>query len=184
MGMFTKVSGSVFDELQLEAGLILKNFSPEAPEVNDGDIVCATTGGITVSCVPSYIDMGADVDNCPENTKELTKLDSWACKISFTALNVTPATLKLALGAADVNGNGITPRSELKPEDFADIWWVGDRSDGGMAAACLKNALSTGGLSLKTTKKGKGQLAVELTGYVSIDALDEVPMQFFVKEAA
>ena len=47
----------------------------------------------------------------------------------------------------------------------------------------LINALSTGGFSLQTTKNGKGQLSVTLTGHVSIDAQDDMPMEFYVKEA-
>lgn len=180
--MFNRISETAFDELQLEAGLILKSFDPQNPTVSDENIVCVTTGGISVSCVPTYSDLGADVDNCPENVLELKKLDSWLCKISFTALNVTAESIKMALGAADVASGKITPRNKLEKADFADIWWAGDRSDGGMAAACLKNALSTGGLSIKTTKKGKGQLTVELTGHVSIENVDSVPMEFYVKE--
>ena len=43
----------------------------------------------------------------------------------------------------------------------------------------LKNALSTGGFSLKTTKNGKGQISVELTGHVSISTQDAMPMEFY-----
>jgi hypothetical protein len=78
----------------------------------------------------------------------------------------------------------VTIRRNLDHEkDFADIWWVGDRADGGMAAICLKNALSTGGFSLQTTKNGKGQIACELTGHVSINAQDTMPMEFYVSAA-
>ena len=55
---------------------------------------------------------------------------------------------------------GIGPFIPHKDTDFSDIWWVGDRSDGGLVAICLRNALSTGGFSLQTTKNGKGQIAV------------------------
>lgn len=71
------------------------------------------------------------------------------------------------------------PRRDLKQTDFSDLWWVGDRADGGMVAVCLKNALSTGGFTLQTTKNGKGQVSVELTGHVSIDAQDTMPMEFY-----
>ena len=48
----------------------------------------------------------------------------------------------------------------------------------------LKNALSTGGFTIQTTKNGKGQVSVELTGHVSIDAQDVVPMVFYSIEPA
>ena len=91
----------------------------------------------------------------------------------------------MALGAADIGTTDttkVTPRSELQLADFSNIWWVGDRTDGGMIAIKLINALSTGGLSLQTTKKGKGQLSVTLTGHISIEHTDIVPMEFYVAE--
>ena len=185
MGKFTQIPQNTFDGLQLDAGVLLKTFNPttgEAPA--DEAIICATTGGITVSCVPTYSDMGEDVDNCPNNMLELMKLDSWECKMSFTSLGTSPEAIKLALGAADVSDGKIVPRRDLDSADFSDIWWVGDRADGGMVAVCLKNALSTGGFSLKTSKNGKGQVSVELTGHVSIDAQDVVPMEFYSKAGA
>ncbi len=181
MGKFTAIPQNTFEGLQLDAGVLLKKFNPEMPVAPaDEDIICATTGGISISCVPTYSDMGEDVDNCPVNMKELKHLDSWECKMSFTSLGTSPESIKLSLGAADVDGHKISIRRDLKQTDFVDqLWWVGDRADGGMVAVCLKNALSTGGFSLKTTKNGKGQISVEITGHVSIDAQDEMPMEFY-----
>ena len=80
------------------------------------------------------------------------------------------------------NPSKIVPRMDLSQDDFTDIWWVGDRADGGFVAIQLKNDLSTGGFSLQTTKNGKGQVSVEITGHVSIDAQKEVPMVFYSVE--
>ena len=183
MGMFTVIPQSTFEELQLDAGVLLNTFDPSTPAApEDAAIICATTGGINASCVPTFSDMGEDVDNCPANMLELKKLESWECKLSFTALGTSPEAIKLALGAADIGSpdtTKVTPRRDLKQTDFKDIWWVGDRADGGMVAICLKNALSTGGFTLQTTKNGKGQVSVELTGHVSIDAQDVMPMEFY-----
>lgn len=183
MGRFSKISETAFKEFQLEAGLILNNFNPEsADNVKDSDIVCATTGGIQIGCKPTYTDYGSDIDNVPNNMLELKEIDGWECTLGFTALSVTPSAIKLTLGAADVSGSKITPRAEKLNTDAKDIWWVGDRADGGLVACCIKNALSTDGLSLKTTKNGKGQLSCTLTGHVSIKAQDVVPMEFYVME--
>ena len=180
MGKFTVIPQSTFEEMQLDAGVLLKKFTPESPTAPaDEDIICATTGGINVSCTPEYTDMGEEVDNCPLNMKELKHLDSWECMMSFTSLGTSPESIKLALGAADISGNKITPRRNLEQTDFSDIWWVGDRADGGMVAICLKNALSTGGYSIQTTKNGQGQVSVELTGHVSIKSQDTMPMEFY-----
>lgn len=180
MGLFTVIPQDTFDGLQLDAGVLLKKFDPaKVAAPADEDIICATTGGINISCVPTYSDLGEDVDNCPVNTKELKHLDGWECKMSFTALGTSPENIKLALGAATVSTTKVTPNRDLKQADFSDIWWVGDRADGGVVAACLKNALSTGGFTLQTTKNGKGQVSVELTGHVSIEAQDTMPMEFY-----
>lgn len=185
MGKFTKVSENTFKEIQLEAGLILNKFDPTgATEVEDADIVCATTGGISITCKPAFNDYGEDIDNVPNNMLEFKEVDGWDCSIGFTALNASASVIKLALGAADTEGGKITPRFDMSAADASDIWWVGERADGGFAACCLKNALSTDGLTLKTTKKGKGQLSCVLTGHVSINAQDVVPMEFYVQEGA
>ena len=185
MGMFTVIPQSTFEEMQLDAGVLLKTFNPASPAVTDSAIICATTGGISASCVPTYSDLGEDVDNCPINTKELKHLDSWLCTLGFTSLGVSPAQIKMALGAADIDGTDstkIVPRRDLEQTDFSDVWWVGDRADGGFVAVQLKNALSTDGFALTTTKAGKGQVAVTLTGHVSINAQDVVPMVFYSAE--
>ena len=184
MGRFSKVSQEAFDEFQVDAGVLLKTFNPESPELVESDIICATTGGINPTCVPSYSDWGEDVDNVPNGVKELMHLDGWETSLGFTALNSTPAVIRLALGAADVEASSgkIVPRRNLKGTDFADVWWVGDRSDGGLVAIRLINALSTSGFSLQTTKNGKGQIAVTLSGHVSVAEQDVVPMEFYVQE--
>jgi hypothetical protein len=185
MSRFTVIPQDTFQELQLDAGILLNTFNPADPSVTDTNIITATTGGITVACVPTYSDFGEDVDNCPNNTKELKHLDGWECTITTTALGTSPEVIKLALGAADIDGTDstkITPRADLAQTDFSDIWWVGDRADGGMVAVQLKNALSTGGFSLQTTKNGKGQISLTLTGHVSINAQDVVPMVFYSAE--
>lgn len=186
MGMFTVIPQATFEEMQLDAGVLLRTFNPASPAVTDNAIICATTGGITASCVPTFSDLGEDVDNCPVNMKELKHLDGWECTLGFTSLGVSPANIKLALGCATIDGTDstkIVPRKSLSQSDFTDLWWVGDRADGGFVAVQLKNALSTSGFELTTTKAGKGQVAVTLTGHVSMAAQDVVPMEFYSAEA-
>lgn len=182
MARFTAIPQDTFEAMQVEAGILLYNFDIQTESFKNEDIICATTGGINASCVPTYSDLGEDVDNCPVNMMELKNLDSWVCKLAFTSLGTDAKGIRLALGAADIDGADTTkiiPRRSLSQEDFSDIWWVGDRADGGMVAIQLLNALSTSGFSLQTSKAGKGQTSVELTGHVSINAQDVVPMVFY-----
>lgn len=180
MGRFTVIPENTFNALQLDAGVLLKRFNPDNPSINDEDIICATTGGINPVCTPEFSDFGEDVDNVPNNMMEFKHLDGWECTLSTTSLGTSPELIKLALGCADIDGTTkIVPRMDLKQTDFSDIWWVGDRADGGFVAIQLKNALSTGGFSLQTSKNGKGQIALTITGHVSINAQKEVPMVFY-----
>ena len=180
MGMFTAISQEAFSQIQANAGMLLNKFDPANPAAPaDEDIITATTGGINVVCTPTYSDWGEDIDNVPNNMKEFKNLDGWECTFGFTALGTNPNFIKLLLGAADLNGIKVIPRRDLDQTDFADIWWVGDRTDGGFIAVKLKNALSTGGFSLQTTKNGKGQVSVTLPGHVSISAQNDMPMEFY-----
>lgn len=179
MGAFTVIPQDAFEEMQLDAGILLKNFDPTDPEVVDDDIVCATTGGIAITCTPEFTDLAEDVDNAPNGLMEYMKLQSWTCELSTTSLGTSPELIALALGAADVSGDKITPRRNIQLTDFTDLWWVGDRADGGLVACRIINALSTGGFSLQTTKDGKGQIALTISGHVSSEAQNVVPMEFY-----
>lgn len=185
MKRFYKIPQNTFETLQLEAGVVLNQFDPENPTVADSALVCATTGGINPSCVPSYVDMGEDVDNCPPNMKELKDITGWEAKLAFTSLGTSKEMIRMSLGAADINATTgkITPRNSLKDTDFGDVWWVGDKAGGGMVAIRLINALSTSGFSLQTTKGGKGQISVELTGHYSLADQETVPMEFYSTDA-
>jgi hypothetical protein len=183
-GQFTKISQSAFENIPREAGVLLKTFSLTKPDIKDADIICATTGGIEITCNPSIVDDGEDIDNCPKNAKELQRVDGWECGIKFTSVEASAEVIRLGLGVADVADGKITPRAELADTDFSDIWWVGDRGTNGLVAVRLINALSTGGYTLKTTKNGKGQTSVELTGYTSLTTPDMVPMEFYSMEVS
>ena len=80
---------------------------------------------------------------------------------------------------ADITGDKIAPRRDVKQTDFSDVWWVGDRADGGLVAVKVYNSLSTGGLTLTTGKNAKGQIAITLTGHVSLADQTKMPMEFY-----
>lgn len=182
---FTQVKLDAFKEIQIEAGVIVKTFDPSNPILDRANILFTTSGGITITAKPTYTDYFEDVDNVPNNTKEGKQVDDWECTFGFTALDTSAEAVRIQLGAADIDANDtnrITPRRDLKLSDFTNLWFVGDRADGGLVAVQLLNALSTDGFSLKTVKKGKATTTVTLMGHYSIDAVDTVPMNFYVIE--
>ena len=186
MGRFTVISTDAFDALQVDAGVILTNFDPldpfKAPQ--NEDILATTTGGIKPACTPTYSDYGSDVDNVPNNMMEFKHLDGWDASIAFSSIRFNADNTLWSLGAADAEllHNGVTkisPRRSVQLSDFKDIWWVGDKANGGAYAIQLLNALSTGGLNIQSTKNGKGTNAVTVTGHVSIFEQDKMPMVIY-----
>ena len=184
---FKKIPQRTFEDLILDAGMLIKDFDPAEPATPAyEDIITATTGGVNIVCKPNYSDLGEDVDNVPNNMMEFKHLDGWDCSMSTTALGTSPDNIKLALGAADADDSDAThivPRAQLKLADFTTIWWIGPKAAGGWVAVKLFNALSTEGLSIQTTKNGKATSALTLTGHVSINAQDVVPMEFWSTDA-
>lgn len=186
MGRFTVIASDAFDALQVDAGVILTKFDPSDPYQTPAneDILATTTGGVNPTCVPTYSDYGEDVDNVPNNVMEFKRLDSWEAKMSFSSIKFNAANTKWALGAADTQllANGVTkvtPRRDVQLSDFKDLWWVGDKANGGAYAIKLLNALSTGGLNIQSTKNGKGTNQIEVTGHVSLNAQDVMPMEIY-----
>ena len=187
MSIFNTITSDELDHIQVNAGMLLKTFDPDSPAApTAANIISATTGGVTASCIPTFEDFGADIDNCPNNTKEMKRITGWDCTLATTLLDMNEDTFKLSLGAAiksaatSSHPANVEPRAQVAQQDFADLWFVSERVDDKIIAIQLKNALSTGGFSYKTQKNGKGQLAVTFTGHVSIAAQDSVPMMFYL----
>ena len=187
---YTKIPETTFQNIQLNAGVLLSTFNPSSATVSDEAIIGATTGGINFTATPAYIDFGEDIDNCPKNMKELKKLDSWEVKCSGTFVTIDTAVAKSLIGAADIGTSDttkVTPRNDIAQGDFNDIWIVGDYSDkngdtnGGFIAIHMMNALSTGGFQIQTADKAKGQFAFEYTAHYSMSAQDTVPFEVYVK---
>ena len=184
---YTKIPETTFKNLQLNAGVLLSAFNPETATVANESIIGATTGGVNFAANPTFSDQGDGIDNCPKNMKELKKLDFWDINMSGTYVTVDANAVKALVGAADVSGNKITPRNDLKLTDFTDVWWVGDYSDqngetnGGYVAIHMMNTLSTGGFAIKSSDNGKGNFAFTYTAHYSMDAQDTVPFEVYVK---
>lgn len=189
---YTKIPTDTFKNLQLNAGVLLTSFDVDTQTMAAESIVGATSGGVSFTAVPSFIDFGEDIDNCPKNMKEMKKLDSWEAKMSGTFASVSKSLAKTLVGAADLSGSKITPRNDLAAADFSDLWWVGDYSEvnedgtstgkAGFIAIHLLNSLSTGGFSIQSSDKGKGQFEFEFTGHYSMEDQDKVPFEVYVQE--
>ena len=194
---FTQVATDAFQKLQLNAGVLLSTFDPSSPTLDKTKILGATGGGTSFEAVPQFSDYGEGIDNIPANTMELKRIDNYEVRMSGTFKTADTALAKMLIGAADVTAASgkVTPRSILSESDFDDIWWVGDYSDvnedgtgstpkAGFMAIKLINALSTGGFKLQSNDKGKGDFAFEFTGHYSMDDIDIVPFEIYIKAGA
>lgn len=195
---YTKIPEDTFEKLQLNAGILVDGFTPATGVI--GNLLGATTGGISFASNPSYTDFGEDIDNCPANMMELKKLEGYDPTMSGTFLTVSPAAIKALAGSADVDtsdSSHIVPRNDLLTTDFDDVWWIGDYSninndeeasgssgtDGsaGFLAIHLLNALNTSGIQITSAKNAKGQMAFEYHAHYSMDAQDTVPFEIYCK---
>lgn len=187
---YTRIPETAFQNLQLNAGILLSDFTPADGTVEEADLLGATSGGVNFTATPTYSDFGEDIDNCPVNVMELKRLDSWEVTMSGTFITIDTNAAKRLIGAADIDTSDTTlvkPRNDVLTTDFQDLWWVGDYSDkngntnGGYVAIHMLNSLSTGGFQLQSGNREKGQFAFEFTGHYSIEEQDKVPFEVYVK---
>lgn len=194
MAKFTQIPTDTFKKLQLNAGILTTEFNPATGELGASSIIGATSGGVSFEATPSFTDFGEDIDNCPKNTKELKKLDSWEAKMSGSFVTMDTKVAISVIGTAAVASNDqtkVVPRNSVKAQDFKNIWWVGDYSDinedgssagkAGFIAIKLINALSTGGFKIQSGDKAKGTFEFEYTGHYSSENIDTVPFEIYIK---
>lgn len=191
---YTQVAADAFAKLQLNAGIILTEFDPTDPPTTDAEkeemranILAATGGGVQFTATPSYVDFGEDIDNVPANTKELNHLDGFDVKLSGTGKTVDKEFAAMLIAAADITGDKVVPRNVIRLTDYKTLWWVGDYSDtntganAGFCAIKVENALSTGGFSLQSNDNGKADFSFEFTGYYSLEDVEHVPFELYIK---
>lgn len=194
MAKFTQIPTDTFKKLQLNAGILTTEFDTAKGELSASNIIGATSGGVSFEATPSFSDFGEDIDNCPKNTKELKRLDSWEAKMSGSFVTMDTTAAVSVIGAAAVASGDqtkVVPRNSVYTEDFKDIWWVGDYSDvnedgssagkAGFIAVKLINALSTGGFKIQSGDKAKGTFEFEYTGHYSSENIDTVPFELYIK---
>lgn len=179
---YTQVPQDAWETLARNAGMLVDSFTPEGRVI--GNQIAATTGGVSVSCTPSFVDQGEDVDNCPKNTMELKDIESYECKMSGTFVTIKKDSLKMLIPAATESGGKLSPGMKLETSNFQTLYYVVDYGKGGYIAVELLNALSTAGVSIQTTDKGKTKFAFEFTGHSSLADQDTVPMNFYIESEA
>ena len=193
MPKFTKMSPEDFKHMAWDAGIILDDFDPQTGEVDLLKIRWATTGDNSFSATRDLTDMGADINNCPENTMQLQKANPWQAALNGTAVTVTAGDIAMLLGNADVEEitstlSKITPRSELLISDFHNKWLVFNYSEfngeknGGFCAIHILNTLSVDGFSGSLGKNRNGTFPFNLKAFYDMEDMDRVPFDIYIQE--
>lgn len=188
--MLTGLSANSFKNMQLNAGILLRNFNYasatnastlaaliETAKGTSGAILGATIGGGTFSCRPTMRQIEADGERGPFVGSKI--IDAWDARLSSTVKEITATNLKDALVTADATTDTsgkittIKIRTEVKDADYiGNIVWVGERKDGVLMLIELFNAMNTNGCSFNFRDRGEGTLALEYQAHYD-DVLDQ-----------
>lgn len=181
--MITGLRPETFENLQLNAGVFLRNFDYSAIKTAEeleeeilaaleagGDrILGATIGGGSFQCTPSIRNIEADGMRYP--IVGSTVNDMWTVKLTGTMKECRPENFKDALICADmesVEGSNITKikvRTDIEEDDYiSTLCWVGDTSKG-FVLINLQNALNLTGANFTFTDKGEGTLPFEFQAH-------------------
>ena len=174
------------EKLLLDAGAFVKNYvtGESFEEIKTaGRIIGATQGGGEFSAKPNARQV--QVDGVMGRAKGLELIDGWEAYIKATIMEITPETLALSLGAADVvdSGDGeyqhITARDDVKDADYINnIAWIGNLSGSQKPVIIIvKNPLSLDGITLTPQDKNEAKLAITAYGHYAPDDLETPPFE-------
>lgn len=202
-GLTTALRADTFDNLQLNAGVFLKNFTisgtgaPEtagalktalATAISNGSTLGATRGGGSFNVTRQRRTPDIDGIRYPFVGGEF--VDSSDAHLSATLVEATPENFKLALGSATMTTSGkvttIKMNTAIADTDYlTNLVWVGDLADGRLVCIELLNALNTADLQFTFTDKNEGTLAVEFHAHqAEVDDYDEAPFTVYFFDVA
>lgn len=173
------------DNLMTGAGAYFKNFDVGTDTYEtakaSGKIIGATQGGGSFKAVATIRQI--EVDGVVGKCKGLEVVDEWETSMVMNLLETTPETLKLALGAVEVDSTSdekyhvIKGKNAIADEDYIEnITYVGTISGSNEPVIIqIFNALSTDGLDLKTENKKEAVLPITVYGHYSDEDLETPP---------
>lgn len=175
--------------LLLDAGAFFKNYNVAsdtfASAVAAGKLLGATQGGGTFAAIPTIRKI--ETDGVKGAAKGMEVIDEWVITISANMKEIKKETIQISLAAATIdtttnaNYDIISAKNEIALTDYIDnITWVG-RLSGTNDPVIIQvyNALSTGGLTLKTQDKNEAVIALTFTGHYSDTDLDTPPFDIY-----
>ena len=194
-GLTTALRADTFDNLQLNAGIVLKNFTYSsiasatalktqiATELSSGtNVLGATRGGGSFNVTRET--RTPEIDGMRYPFKGSDFVDSVDAYLSTTFVEVTENNIADLLATGDVgtksgNKTTITMHTAIGASDYlTNICWIGDLADGRLVLICLKNAINTADFTFTYTDKGEGTLAAEFHArQAEVDDYDDAPFE-------
>lgn len=170
MPKFTQVRADTFENIQINAGIILSDFTPSTGTFDKTDIIGATTGGLAFNSNLETVDFGEDVDNVPANTWQLKRVTQFSPVVSGTFVTVDTALGKMLVAAAEADGQDTTHiiPSNLLDQEISTI-------SGLSATTPTRTARRMAALSLFTSKtlsaladsSGRAQRTARVSSHLS-----------------
>lgn len=186
MSLKTGLTERTVQNLQLNAGVFLKNYS-KGVAINETDIIGATRGGGSFSAVPTIHQVA--VDGAPTYVKGLERVDDWVVTMSVSSfLEFTADALAVALGVGvttgtnDASDKQLTVKNVVNAGDYQDIYWVGDLSNGKNVVIHLKNCLNLTGLVITANDRGEGTYPITLTAHYATTDLETAPFEIIIEK--
>ncbi len=194
--MLTGVQASSFNNLQLNAGVFLLNFSTASITdatalrqavataiATPANYFGATRGGGTFVCTPSTREIELDGMRWPIIGS--TVIDGWDVRLTATLTEVGHTNFNKAIAASAASTSGkittIQMKNKLESSDYIpSVTWVGDLLDGRVCLIQLDNALSIDGLTLTFTDKGEGTYPVSFRAHASTLTGDYAPAKIMI----
>lgn len=200
--MVTGLTPKTFQNLQLNAGVFLKNFAWETYDNPDAletailetlesrtGVIGATIGDGSFQATPETRQIEANGMRYP--IVGSTVNDMWTIMLTGTMKEITPENFKDALMCADIetkegtNLSIVTARTDIEASDYiSSLCWIGDTSKGFVLIE-IKNALNTTGANFTFTDKGEGSLPFEFHAHhAELKDMDHAPFKIVFFDAA
>lgn len=175
--MKTGLTERTIKSLQLNAGVLCSQYV-KGQDILESSIIGATRGGGSINVKPIIRQVA--VDGAPTYTKGLERIDEVQANAQFTMVEFTPAITKRAIAGSTLTtetGGDVVIKStrQVLADDYQDLYWIGDTSDGKNVVVYLKNAFNLDGLGLSATDKGEGTFAMNLMAHYDISDLENAP---------
>jgi hypothetical protein len=184
--VFSGFNKKTAEKLLLDAGAFFKNFvvgtDTFESAITAGKLIGATSGGGTFKAAPET--RRIEVDGVKGPAKGLTIIDGWDVSLMANVKEVSPESIKMALGAATIeNGTPgykkISGNNYILDEDYLEnVCWIGKLSGSNMPVIIVvKNAIALNGLNLIMKDKNEGLIPTTFTGYYDSEDLDSPPFE-------